>query len=71
MTELGRISKADLDRLPSMSPVEAALTLRAVLSRAPARCTSCNAPMIVAPRCNTTYAGRCECGGALELIDYS
>jgi hypothetical protein len=73
MTELGRISKTDLDRLPSMDPVEAALVLRAVLTppRAPASCTRCNLRKLVVPRCNTTYAGMCECGGALELVDYS
>ena len=72
MTDLGRIPQADIDALPDMGPVEAALVLRAALTpRAAARCTRCNAPRVVVPRTNTTYAGMCDCGGALELVDYS
>jgi DNA-directed RNA polymerase subunit RPC12/RpoP len=72
MTELGRISKADLDRLPDMNPVDAALTLRDALARQPAVCTQCGARELVAPRPSTTYAGRCTiCGAGRELVDYS
>jgi hypothetical protein len=70
MTSLGRMSKADLDALPSMDPVTAALTLRAALARAPAACEKCGRIALVIPRSDTTYAGRClECGGRRELLE--
>lgn len=72
MTSLGRMSKADLDALPSLNPVEAALSLRAALCRAPAVCTGCGIVSIVEPRCSTSYAGHCpECGARRELLDAS
>ena len=71
MTELGRISKQDLDRLPAMDPEEAALTLRDALGWAPGRCVDCNASHPVRPHQGTSFAGSCQCGGAIELLDVS
>lgn len=69
MTGIGRISRAELDALPDMNPRDAALTLRAALSRAPAVCGRCGHVAIVVPRCSTTFAGSCpECEGRLELL---
>jgi hypothetical protein len=68
VTGLGRISKADLDRLKHMAREEASVTIRNVLSMVPGRCTACNATVPVRPRPGTSYAGICECGGAIELL---
>ena len=71
MSKLGKMSKQDLDNLPSMDPEEAALTLREALGWGRGRCTSCNDPKMVPRRVGTTFAGSCECGGAIELLDVS
>ena len=71
MTNIGRMSNQDLDRLPSMDSEEAALTLREALGWRRGRCVDCNDPKVVRPREGTSFAGTCSCGGAVELLDHS
>ena len=71
VTELGKMSKQDLDNLPSMEPEEAALVLRDALGWAAGRCTSCNENYVVRRRPGTSFAGSCSCGGAIELVGHS
>jgi hypothetical protein len=72
MTELGRMSKQDLNRLPELDPVEAGRKLRQALGFAPARCMECGASNVARRRIGTSFAGCCNaCGGTLELLDRS
>lgn len=72
MADLGRMSSRELNDLPTMDPVKAAVTLRAALSRCNAICVSCGARSERMPRVGTTYAGSCGiCGGTVEMLDRS